>query len=87
MRKLIIALSAGAIGSLCALWLGQNQPGQWLAQIGGRPVVGYDVFVFDHYFIVRPTVLLINLVVFSIVAFAVVLLVRPLLARRGGARA
>jgi len=74
MRKLIVALSAGALVSLGLLLLGVEQPGRWVAAATGVPVRAYDIFVHDLYLIVRPTVLLINAIVFGLVALGIMTL-------------
>jgi hypothetical protein len=71
MKRLIVAVCVGAAAALAGLLVGLNQPGSWLAELVGRPTRGYDIFIHDHYFIVRPAIVLINLVSFTFVASAV----------------
>jgi hypothetical protein len=83
MRKLILALSAGAFVSVALLLLGVDQPGRWVAAVAGLPVPGYDIFMHDLYLIVRPAVLLINSVVFGLVALAIMMLGSSVASGRG----
>ena len=76
MRRLIVAVSVGAVASLGGLLVGLSQPGSWVAEVTGRRARGYDIFIHDHYFIVKPAALLINFAVFAIVAYALVWLWR-----------
>ena len=76
MRRVIVAVCVGAAASLAGLLVGLSQPGSWLAEVAGGPALGYDIFIHDHYFIVRPAVLLVNLVAFAVVAYAVMWLLR-----------
>ena len=69
MKRLIVAVCVGGAASLCGLLVGLSQPGSWVAEVAGMPARGYDIFIHDHYFIVRPEVLLVNLVIFAMVAY------------------
>jgi len=87
MKRLIVAVCVGAAASLGGLLVGLSQPGSWVAEVTGRQARGYDIFVRDHYFIVRPAILLVNLVAFAIVAHAVMRLWRLSRGQNGGAGA
>jgi len=87
MRKLTVALTAGALVSLGFLLLGFDQPGRWVAAVAGVPVRGYDIFIHDLYLIVRPTVLLINAVVFGLVTLGIMTLGSRVAGRGGRAGA
>ena len=53
---------------------------------GGRQRA-YDIFIHDHYMIVRPVALVLNVVVFSLVAYGIVVFARALWSRHGSAAA
>ena len=84
MRKLIVASCAGALASLGALWIGADQPGHWLADTLRPSSRGYDIFIHDRYFIVRPTVLVINFVVYAAAARVIMWFARRSLSGRAG---
>jgi hypothetical protein len=84
MRQLIVAACVGAAASLGGMLFGLSQPGSWLVDVAGRPARGYDIFIHDHYFIVRPAILMVNLVAFAIVTYAVLGLWRQLSRGRDG---
>jgi hypothetical protein len=86
MRRVGLAVGVGLVASMAALWSGEDRPGSWVAEgIGGTHP--YDVFIHDHYLIVRPVALLLNAVVFSVVVFGVLAFAQRLWSRRGGAAA
>ena len=82
MRKLIVAVSLGAALSTISLWSGGEQPGRWLAEAIGSSGRPYDVYIHDHYIVVKPIVVLLNFLCFTVVALGVVWLKR--LHRSGG---
>jgi len=47
-----------------------------VAEVTGSSARAYDIFIHDHYFIVKPAILLINFIAFSMVAYVVVWLWR-----------
>ena len=69
MRRLIVAACVGAAASLGGMLIGLTQPGSWLVDVADGPARGHDIFILDHYFIVRPAILLVNLVAFAIVTY------------------
>jgi len=83
LRRLIVALCVGAISAVGAVWFGFDQPGRWLTGAGRQPV-GYDVFIHDHFMIVNPAAVSMNVVVFSAVVFSLASLIRSV---RSGTRA
>ena len=83
MKQPIVALAC-----FCGLLVGMNQPGTWVANLAGMQARGYDILVHDHYFIVRPEVLLVNFVIFAIVAYGLMRLrVQKRRGHKGGVRA
>jgi hypothetical protein len=86
VRRLVFALCVGAAAALCGLLVGVSQPGSWV--VAGSRARAYDIFILDHYFIVRPAVIMVNLVAFAIAAYALMELGRlPSRGRNGGAGA
>ena len=82
MRRLVVAVCVGAAASLCGLLVAVSQPGSWVV-VGKRPG-GYDIFIHDRYFILQPAVLVINVVAFTIAAYALMQLRRLLSRGRAG---
>lgn len=85
MKRFLFAVCVGAAASLGGFLVGVSQPGRSIADLLGKPAHGYDVFILDHYFIVRPAILMANLVAFAIVAYVVMTLWRRWTRGGGGA--
>lgn len=80
MRQLVVAVCVGAVASVGGLLTGVSQPGSWVAEVTGGSPRGYDIYIHDHYFIVKPAILLVNFIAFSMAAYLAVWLWR----RRSG---
>jgi hypothetical protein len=76
VRSLIVAVCVGSAAALGGLLVGLCQPGNWVAEATGRPARGFDIFIHDHYLIVKPAILLVNFVAYAILAYALVWLWR-----------
>lgn len=76
MWRLICALCVGALAGLGALWVGVGQPGQWVADTFTPSSRGYDIFIHDHYFIVRPAVLVSDLFAYAAAALVIMRIAR-----------